>query len=195
MLTNINQDIDHYLIPFYENFLSHNKYSFGLFSRILTLYTFHFKTRPSYESERRKIFCSFLISLLDQQQYINPYQYITLIILSILDASPDQPDWLCSVSINDDRSLQTCLCSILITHLDSLIYFDKINNFDDYIKFLYSIYRLQLFIYDNENFHKMELDNGQCPVLCWLTLFISFGQCLSRFLFYVINSRIKKTSI
>lgn len=176
-------------------FLSHsttNKYSFPLFSRILTLYTFHFKTRPSHESERRKIFCSFLISLLDQQQYINPYQYLTAIILSLLDASPDEPNWLCNVSINDDRSLQRCLCSVLITHLDSLIYLEKINSLDEYIKYLFAIYRLQLFIYDNENFHKMELDNGQCPGLCWLTLFISYGQCLSRCLFYIIKPTIKK---
>jgi hypothetical protein len=176
-------------------FLSHsiiNKYPFALFSRILTLYTFHFKTRPSHESERRKVFCSFLISLLDQQQYINPYQYLTSIILSLLDASPDEPNWLCAVSINDDRSSQRCLCSILLTHLDSLIYLEKNHNLDEYIKFLCSIYRLQLFIYDNENFHKMELDNGQCPGLCWLTLFISFGQCLSRFLFYIRKPTIKK---
>jgi len=176
-------------------FLSHsitNKYPFTLFSRILKLYTFHFKTHPSHESERRKIFCSFLISLLDQQESINSYQYLTEIILSILDASPDQPDWLCSVLITDDRSFQRCLCSILIKYLDSIIYFEKINNFDEYIKYLFSIYRLQLFIYDNQNFHQMELDNGQCPGLCWLTLFISFGQCLSRFLFHIIKPIIKK---
>jgi hypothetical protein len=173
-------------------FLSHsktNKYSFTLFNRILTLYTFHFKTRPSHESERRKSFCIFLISLLDQQQHINSYQYLTSIILSLLDASPDEPNWLCGVSINEDRR---CLCSVLITHLDSIIYFDNNQNFDQYIKFLFSIYRLQLFIYDNDQFHKMELDNGQCPGLCWLTLFISYGQCLSRFLFHIIKPEIKK---
>lgn len=176
-------------------FLTHsitNKYPYNLFSRILTLYTFHFKTRPTHESERRKNFCSFLISLLDQQQSINPYQYITQIILSLIDASPDEPNWLCGILLNDDRSLQRCLCSILITHLDSLIYLEKINHLDEYIQYLFAIYRLQLFIYDNKNFHKMELDNGQCPGLCWLTLFISYGQCLSRFLFYINNSKIKK---
>ncbi|UJR35417.1 hypothetical protein I4U23_028174 [Adineta vaga] len=176
-------------------FLSHsivNKYSYSLFNRILTLYTFHFKTRPPHESERRKAFCSFLVSILDQDQHMNPYQYLTDIILSILDASPDQPDWLCSVSMNDDRSSQRCLCTILITHLDSLIYLDKNENFNEYMKFLWAIYRLQLFIFDKENFHKMELDNGQCPGLCWLTLFISFGQCLSRFLFHIIKPTIKK---
>ncbi|CAF0759238.1 unnamed protein product [Adineta steineri] len=177
-------------------FLSHstiNKYPFALFNRILKLYTFHFKTRPTHESERRKAFCSFLISLLDQQQYMNPYEYLTAILLSILDASPDEPNWLCGVSITDERSSsQRCLCSVLITHLDSLIYLDKNENLDEYIKFLFLIYRLQLFIYDNENFHKMELDNGQCPGLCWLTLFISFGQCLSRFLFHIIKPIIKQ---
>jgi hypothetical protein len=153
-------------------FLSHsmiNKYPFNLFRRILTLYTFHFKTRPSHESERRKVFCSFLISLLEQQQQtINSYEYLTAIILSILDASPDEPNWLCAVSITDDKSLQRCLCSVLITHLDSLIYFDKNDNLDEYIKYLYSIYRLQLFIYDNENFHKMEID------IIW-SMFITFS--------------------
>jgi hypothetical protein len=178
-----------------KSFLSYstlNKYPFTLFSRILTLYTFHFKTRPSHESERRKIFCIFLISLLDQQQSKNPYQYLTAIILSILDASPDEPNWLCAVSINDDRSSQRCLCSVLITHLDSLIYLEKNHYLDEYLAYLFSIYRLQLFIYENKNFHKMELDNGQCPGLCWLTLFISFGQCLSRFLFYFIKPTIQK---
>ncbi|CAF1414259.1 unnamed protein product [Adineta ricciae] len=178
-------------------FLSHsmtNKSSYALFNRILTLYTSHFKARPTHESERRKGFCSFLISILDQQQekQMNPYQYLTDIVLSILDASPDEPNWLCSVPINEDRSSQRCLCTTLITHLDSLIYLDKNDSLDDYMKFLWAIYRLQLFIYDNENFHKMELDNGQCPGLCWLTLFISFGQCLARFLFRTIKPTIKK---
>jgi len=176
-------------------FLSHsiqNKYSFSLFRRILTLYTFHFKTRPLHESERRKGFCSFLISLLDQQEHMNPYEYLTSIILSILDASPDEPNWLCAVTIHDDQSIQRCLCSVIVTHLDALIYLENDSNLDEYLKFLHSIYRLQLLIYDNENFHKMELDNGQCPGLCWLTLFISFGQCLSRFLFHNIQSVIKQ---
>ncbi|CAF0876799.1 unnamed protein product [Rotaria sordida] len=180
------------ILKYYLSHSTTNKYPFGLFNRILTLYTFHFKTRPSCESERRKAFCAFLISLLDEQQYINPYQYLTAIILSLLDASPDEPNWLCSIPITDEKSSQRCLCSVLITHLDSLIYLDKNDNLDEYIKFLLSIYRLQLFIYDNENFHKMELDNGQCPGLCWLTLFISYGQCLSRFLFHIIKPIIKK---
>lgn len=181
------------MLKYYLSHSTTNKYPFPLFTRILTLYTFHFKTRPSHESERRKGFCAFLISLFDeQQQHMNSYQYLTAITLSILDASPDEPDWLCAVPITEERSSQRCLCSVLITHLDSLIYLEKNDNLDDYINFLFSIYRLQLFIYDNENFHKMELDNGQCPGLCWLTLFISFGQCLSRFLFNVIKPTIKK---
>ncbi|CAF3316471.1 unnamed protein product [Rotaria socialis] len=180
------------ILKYYLSHSTTNKYPFALFNRILTLYTFHFKTRPTHESERRKAFCAFLISLLDEQQCINPYQYLTAIILSVLDASPDEPDWLCAVPITDEISSQRCLCSVLITHLDSLIYLDKNNDLDEYIKFLLAIYRLQLFIYDNEKFHKMELDNGQCPGLCWLTLFISFGQCLSRFLFHIIKPTIKK---
>ena len=178
-----------------RNFLTHstaNKYPYALFSRILVLYTFHFKTRPSHESERRKIFCAFLVSLLDQQHHMNPYQFLTIIIRSILDASPDEPDWLCSVPIADDRSSQRCLCSILTAHLDSLIYLDETDGVNSYDQFLVSIYRLQLFVYDNERFHKMELDNGQCPGSCWLSLFLSFGQCLSRFLFHSIEPQMKK---
>lgn len=166
--------------------LSHstnNKYSFSLFNRILQLYTYHFKTHPAHESERRKAFCTFLISLLDQTNTMETYQFLTSIVLSLLDASPDEPSWLCSVMLNDDRSTQRCLCSILVVHLDGLLYFDDSDKINDYHEFLYSIYRLQLFTYRKETFHRMELDNGQCPGLCWLSLFLSLGQCLSRFLF------------
>ena len=180
------------MLKYYLSHTKTNRYSFALFHRLLKLYTFHFKTRPSHESERRKGFCAFLISLLDQQEHLNPYEYLTAIIHSILDASPDEPNWLCGVSINDDRSSQSCLCSILVTHLDSIIYLDQNQNLEIYIRYLMAIYRLQLFIYDNESFHKMELDNGQCPGLCWLTLFISFGQCLSRFLFHILKPMVKK---
>lgn len=175
--------------------LSHatdNKYSFGLFDRILTLYTFHFKTHPTHESERRKVFCAFLISLLDQTASMDVYRFLTSIVVAILDASPDDPSWLCSVPIADDCSMQRCLCTVLITHLDSLIYFDNHETINDYFKFLISIYRLQLFVCDNENFHRMELDNGQCPGLCWLSLFLSFGQCLSRFIFQINKTDIKQ---
>ena len=172
--------------------LTSNKYPYALFSRILTLYTFHFKTRPSHESERRKVFCAFLISLLDHPGQMNTYPFVTAITLSLLDASPDEPNWLCAVPVTDERSSQRCLCSVLVTHLDSLIYLDRSGFIPEYLHFLMSIYRLQLFIYDNENFHRMELDNGQCPGLCWLSLFLSFGQCLSRFLFHRIQPAIKE---
>lgn len=175
--------------------LSHvtsNKYSYALFSRILTLYTFHFKTRPSHESERRKIFCAFLISLVDQPVQMNTYPFVTAIIHSLLEASPDEPNWLCAVPVADDHSSQRCLCSVLVAHLDSLIYLDRTDSIPEYLQILVSIYRLQLFIYENENFHRMELDNGQCPGLCWLSLFLSFGQCLSRFLFHRLPRDIKE---
>lgn len=180
------------ILKYYLSHTKTNKYPFILFDRLLKLYTFHFKTRPSHELERRKAFCAFLISLLDQQEHLNPYEYLTAIIHSLLDASPDEANWLCGVMINEDRSSQRCLCSILVTHLDSIVYLDQNENLEIYLRYLLAIYRLQLFIYDNENFHRMELDNGQCPGLCWLTLFISFGQCLSRFLFHRIQSKVKK---
>ena len=180
------------MLKYYLSYTNTNKYSFALFNRILTLYAFHFKTRPSYESERRKHFCTFLISLLNEQQTINPYQYLTSIILSLIDVTPDEPNWLCSISIINEKTSQHCLCSIITTYLDSIIYFDQQDNLDLYRKFLFSIYHLQLYIYNNENFHKIEFDNGQCPGQCWLTLFISYGQCLSRFLFHRINSTMKK---
>jgi len=176
-------------------FLGHTtttKMSFPLFNRILTLYTLHFQTRPTtHESERRKMFCAFLISLLDRPIEMNSYRFLTSIVRSLLDASPDEPNWLCSVPINDDRSSQRCLCSVLLTHLDALIYLENDENLFDYVDFLQMILRLQLFIYDNENFHRIELDNGQCPGLCWLSLFLSFGQCLSRFLFESIEKNLK----